>query len=320
MLMTVFVIINTRDLFVSVILMSVYGLLSASFFALMDAVDVALTEAAVGIAISTLLLLSTLSFTGRYEKKPHHKPLVALLVVFLTGALLVYGTLDMPPFGSAETPAHQHVASYYIEESYHEIGVANLVSSVLASYRGFDTLGELLVIFTAGVGVLSLLSTKSNDEESNGQENTLTSPMTKHHILRVVAKMLIPFIMLYALYIQFHSDFGPGGGFQAGAIFSSALILYTLIYGLQATLAITSQAWLSFFAALGVLLFAGTGIVAMLLKHNFLNYNVLATEPIHGQHLGILLVEFGVGLTVTAVLYSLFISFTGYMCNIRKPV
>ena len=309
-----------HDLFAIIILMSVYGLLNASFFALMDAVDVALTEAAVGIAISILLLLSTLSFTGRYEKKTRHKPIVALVVVFLTGALLVYGTLEMPPFGLATTPAHQHVASYYINESYRETGVANLVSSVLASYRGFDTLGELVVIFTAGVGVMSLLKIKKMATKPSDRSNALTAPMTNHHILRVVSKMLIPFIMLYALYIQFHSDFGPGGGFQAGAIFASALILYTLIFGLQATLAITSRTWLSFFAALGVLLFAGTGLVSMLMKHNFLNYNVLANDAIQGQHLGILLVELGVGITVTAVLFLLFISFTSYMLKIREPI
>ena len=313
-----FVIINLRDLFACIILMSVYGLLNACFFALMDAVDVALTEAAVGIAISVLLLLSTLSFTGQYEKKARHKPLFALVVVFLTGALLVYGTLDMPPFGSATSPAHQHVASYYIDNSFTETGVANLVSSVLASYRGFDTLGELVVIFTAGVGVISLLSTKSSSNKSASQSNSLTSPMTEHHVLRVVSKMLIPFIMLYALYVQFHGDFGPGGGFQAGAIFASALILYCLIFGLQSTLAVVSKKWLKIIAALGVLLFAGTGIIAMLLKYSFLNYNVLATDPIQGQHIGIMLVEVGVGLTVTAVLFLLFIMFTGYMFKIKE--
>jgi len=317
--MTVFVIISLRDLFASIILMGVYGLFSASFFALMDAVDVALTEAAVGIAVSILLLLSTLSFTGRAEKKSRQKPFLALIIVFFTGALLVYGTFDLPPFGSATSPAHQHVASYYINESYGETGVANLVSSVLASYRGFDTLGELVVIFTAGVGVISLLSTSQKALKTNGTTNKLVAPMTTHHILRIVSKMLIPFIMLYALYVQFHSDFGPGGGFQAGAIFASALILYTLMFGLQATLAITSQSWLKFFAALGVLLFAGTGIISMLQQHNYLNYNVLASDPIQGQHLGILLVELGVGITVTAVLFQLFISFTGYMLNIRRP-
>ncbi len=317
--MTVFVIISLRDLFASIILMSVYGLLSASFFALMDAVDVALTEAAVGIAISILLMLSTLSFTGRTEKKSRQKPILAFVIVFFTGALLVYGTVDLPPFGSAASPAHQHVASYYINESYSETGVANLVSSVLASYRGFDTLGELVVIFTAGIGVISLLSTSSTAIKNNSATNTLVSPMTAHRILRIVSKMLIPFIMLYAMYVQFHSDFGPGGGFQAGAIFASALILYTLIFGLQAALTITSLNWLNFFAALGVLLFAGTGIISMLQQHNYLNYNVLANNPIHGQHLGILLVELGVGITVASVLFLLFISFTGYMLNIRRP-
>lgn len=318
LLMTVFVIIRSHDIFAIVMLMGIYGLLSASFFVLMDAVDVALTEAAVGIVISTLLLLSTLSFAGRYEKKTRHKPFAALIVVMLTGALLIYGTLDMPAFGSAETPVHQHVAAYYIEKSFEETGIPNLVSSVLASYRGFDTMGELFVIFAAGLGVLALLGMRTQYDDESASHNALPLPMTRHHILRIISKMLIPLILLYALYVQFHGDFGPGGGFQAGAIFASAMILYTMMFGLQAALNVISRAWLEFLAALGVLLYVGTGLVSMLSGKNFLDYNALAADPIQGQHLGILLVELGVGITVGAIILLIFLAFTGHMIKIGK--
>ena len=139
-------------------LFGIYSLLSAGIFLVLDAVDVAFTEAAVGAGISTVLMLSTLALTERKEKEPRHKPVLPLLVVLVTGAALVYGTLDMPDFGDPKAPVHQHVAPRYIQQSPAEIGVPNMVTSVLASYRGYDTLGEVTVIFTAGMGVLALIA------------------------------------------------------------------------------------------------------------------------------------------------------------------
>ena len=118
--------------------------------------DVAFTEAAVGAGVSTVILLGTLLLTTRREESGH-PTVVPFLVVVITGAALVFATLDMPRYGDPGAPVHQHVAPRYIERSGEEIGVPNIVTSVLASYRGYDTLGELTVIFTAGVGVLLLL-------------------------------------------------------------------------------------------------------------------------------------------------------------------
>ncbi len=149
--------LRLRDLFAVVMLFALYSLLSAVLFVVMDAVDVAFTEAAVGVGISTVLMLGTLSLTNRYEKAPTHRPILPLLAVTATGLALIYGTLDMPLFGDAGAPAHQHVAPHYLQASQQEVGIPNIVTAVLASYRGFDTLGEIVVIFTAGVGVLILL-------------------------------------------------------------------------------------------------------------------------------------------------------------------
>lgn len=134
--------------------------------------------------------------------------------------------------------------------------------------------------------------------------------MQRHVIVRVVSKSLIPYIFLFALYVQFHGDYGPGGGFQAGVIFASGIILYALVFGLRRAQAVFDPRWVEIFSALGVLIFGGVGIWSLLNHGNFLDYNVLSHhDPKHGQHLGIFLVELGVGITVTAAMVSIFFTF-----------
>lgn len=151
-------VIRTRNLFVAAMLAGIYSLVSAGLFVVMDAVDVAFTEAAVGAGISTVLLLGTLALVGHKERGPQRIPLLPLAVVLVIGGILIYGTSQMPPFGGADNPAHLHIAPYYIEGSRDDIHIPNVVTTVLGSYRGFDTMGETAVIFTAMVGVLLLLS------------------------------------------------------------------------------------------------------------------------------------------------------------------
>lgn len=135
--------------------------------------------------------------------------------------------------------------------------------------------------------------------------------MSDFLVLRVVTKLLMPFILLFALYVQFHGDYGPGGGFQAGVIFGAGFVLYGLIFGLDTLRSIISSTVLRFGFALGVLIFGGTGVASLFLGGNFLNYDVLAHDPVHGQHLGILIIEFGVGVTVASVMISIFYYFAG---------
>jgi len=151
-------IIRLRNLFAVVMLSGIYSLLMAGTFVLLDAVDVAFTEAAVGAGISTVLLLGVLTLTKSREKIPVTTPILPLVTVIVTGGLLIYGTWDLPRFGDPNAPAHRHVAPEYLAEATHETGAPNVVTAVLASYRGYDTLGEVTVIFTAGIGVLLLLS------------------------------------------------------------------------------------------------------------------------------------------------------------------
>ncbi|MFH0944855.1 MAG: Na(+)/H(+) antiporter subunit B [Planctomycetota bacterium] len=135
--------------------------------------------------------------------------------------------------------------------------------------------------------------------------------MQQQTVLRVGAKILIPYILLFALYVQFHGDFGPGGGFQAGVIFAAGIILYALIFGLRAAQAVFPPYLIRILTALGVLIYGGVGVLCMLKGGTFLDYSVLLHDPVHGQEQGIMFVELGVGITVTAVMVSLFYSFAG---------
>ncbi|MEE9335816.1 MAG: DUF4040 domain-containing protein [Granulosicoccaceae bacterium] len=166
-------IIVLRDLLAGVVLLGLYSLVAAGAFVVMDAVDVAFTEAAVGSGISTILFLGALSFTKHEQKPRSHDSLTALFFVVVTGALLIYGTLDMPHYGSDLAPAQVHpdLAQHYLHKSDSEIGIPNVVTSVLASYRGYDTLGETVVVFTAGVAVLSLLGLRRRRPEEEAPED-----------------------------------------------------------------------------------------------------------------------------------------------------
>ena len=158
LLLTALAMLRMRRLFGVVMLSGVYSLLSASFFVSLDAVDVAFTEAAVGAGISTVLMLGGMLLTARREKiELKGRSTVALAIVAVTAGALFYATLDMPAFGDPNSPANTHVGQAYVDRTPNEIGLPNIVTAVLASYRGYDTLGETLVVFTAGVAVMLLL-------------------------------------------------------------------------------------------------------------------------------------------------------------------
>ena len=173
-------IIYLRDLLAAVILLGIYSLTAAGIFVVMDAVDVAFTEAAVGAGISTILLLACLSHTSHIQKPQSHSNYWAIIMVSVTGLLLIYGTLDMPMYGDIMSPAQTHpdIAQRFIYESPHEVGIQNMVTSVLASYRGYDTLGEVVVVFCAGIGVLTMLGLKRRDPDAD----TLTDELTDQGI------------------------------------------------------------------------------------------------------------------------------------------
>jgi len=169
--MTAFAIIHTHHLFAVVMMSGVFSLLSAGLLVMLDAVDVAFTEAAVGAGISTVLMLGTLTLTARREKVSKRANWVPLIVVCVTGAALIYGTLDMPLFGDPNAPSMTHVMPEYIEGTEHIFQIPNVVTAVLGSYRGYDTLGETAVVFTAGIGVILLLGAVGGRKRDARDEN-----------------------------------------------------------------------------------------------------------------------------------------------------
>ncbi|MBS1134856.1 MAG: multisubunit sodium/proton antiporter, MrpB subunit [Burkholderiaceae bacterium] len=133
--------------------------------------------------------------------------------------------------------------------------------------------------------------------------------MKRDLVLRVVAKVFLPFILIFALYVQFHGDFGPGGGFQAGVIIAAAVIFYALIYGLSNARRVVPEALVESMMAAGVLIYAGVGVLGLLFGGNYLDYFVLDRNPVVGQHRGIFWVEVGVAITVSGVMLKIFYMF-----------
>jgi multicomponent Na+:H+ antiporter subunit B len=208
-------------------------------------------------------------------------------------------------FGDPAAAAHNHVAPYYITQSPEQIGIPNMVASVLASYRGYDTLGEVVVVFAAVIGVIALLGLRRRPEGVKREPRTLET----HDVMKVVGRIVVPVIMLFGLYVQFHGEYSPGGGFQAGVIFAASIILYALVFGLAAARQIIPPRVLNWLPAAGVLIFGGVGLLTMALGGNYLDYNVLAADPQTAQQRGIVMIEIGVGVTVASVMLLIYFIF-----------
>lgn len=323
---------RTRSLLAAILLMGIYSLASAVWLVVMDAADVAFTEAVVGAGISTIVLLgATLLVRGATERHDWRRIIAPAMLAAMVGGLLVYAALGLPEFGNPASPANAHVGRSYLIDAPHDIGAPNVVTAVLASYRGFDTLGETVVIFAAGIGVALMLGF--------GPRSSLPPPpvsLGDHHVvMRVTAKLLIPLVALFAFYVQFHGDISAGGGFQAGVILAVAVILHALVFGLRETIAAIPVGVVRGVAALGVLLFAGVGIVCIINGGGFLDYDRLFSPRVEamippgllgdasathhwGQHFGIFLVELGVLLTVAATMVTIFYGFAGRAMDVLR--
>ncbi|MEU8802916.1 DUF4040 domain-containing protein [Spirillospora sp. NPDC048819] len=310
LLATALAVTRLRALYEATMLTALAGLLSASLFVSLDALDVAITEAAVGTGITTVLFLGALALTrSRETVTPRRKLWSGGAVAVLLGATLLYAAQDLPTFADPDTPVQTHpVGHTYLHGSQEDIGIPNTVAAVLASYRGYDTLGELVVIFTAGITVpLLLMRTRRRGEHDEARAVV----MSEYRVLRVASKILMPFIFIFACYVLFHGDYGPGGGFQGGVIFASGFVLYGLVFGIRNVERVLPWPVMLGLVPVGVLLYAGLGIANILLGGSFLDYGTLTPDhPAEGQHLGILIIETGVGITVAAVLIAVFYSFT----------
>jgi multicomponent Na+:H+ antiporter subunit B len=254
-----------------------------------------------------------------------------LIIVILTGSLLVYATEDFPPWADPTSPASTHVSPHYIEKSVEETSVPNIVTAVLADYRGFDTMFETTVIFGAGVVCFFLLRIpKREGPIERRYRHTLTGmtirvrhekrvpgPLEEFEridtlwtpydlIIKTVCRILIPFIQLFALYVIAHGHHSPGGGFQGGVILGATIILLAISHDLRTAVDRVGEKVHSLLCAAGVLIYAGTGTLCLLLGLNFLDYSALApllgVDPVTARSYGILIVEIGVGIAVMATM------------------
>lgn len=307
LVITALAIVRTANLFVAVMLSSIFSLLMAVNLFLLDAADVALTEAAVGAGITSVIFLTALALTAKHEKSKPSSRWFIIGIVSTTVLVLFYASFDHPRLGDPQAPIHQHVAPWYLEQTPELIGIPNVVTAVLATFRGYDTLGEVFVVFAASIGVLFVLGAGGGNKKI--EPRPVNQGLRHHLIPKVVGSLVIPFIILFGLYVQFHGEYGPGGGFQAGAIIATAFILHALLVGETAALKAIPRGTLLIMSVVGASLYGLVGIAGIFMGGNFLDYSVLHSDPVIGQQMGIIIIEAGVGITVCGALLSIFHAF-----------
>ena len=260
---------------------------------------------------------------------------VGLILVAILGSVLIYGSLEFPPWGDPASPASSHVSPYYIEKSVEETSVPNLVTAVLADYRGYDTMFETIVIFTAGIACAFLLRTHPKKEsrsrlyrhiptgitlrieregsfpEDSAVFERIDSVWVPHDlIVKTTCRLIVPFIQIFALYVIAHGHHSPGGGFQGGVILGAAMIIYAIAFNLRSAIRRMSERTTVILSSLGVFIYAGTGALCLLFGLNYLDYSALAgvlgVDPVTARSHGILIVEIGVGIAVMAVMVTLY--------------
>lgn len=254
-----------------------------------------------------------------------------LLAVILCGSLLLYSTGDFPDWGDKDSPANTYLSPHYITKSLEETAVPNMVTAVLADYRGYDTMFETTVIFSAGLACFFLLRISNKKEkkrtfyrhiatgiilhikeggkipEDTSKFTQIDSQWTPNDlIIKVTCRMIIPFIQLFGLYVIAHGHHSPGGGFQGGVILGASMILFAISHDLRTTRKRISEKTAAILSTTGVLIYAGTGLLCMLFGAVFLDYSALAwllgSDPIMARSHGMLMVEIGVGMAVMFVM------------------
>lgn len=260
---------------------------------------------------------------------------LAIFIVMLFGGLLIYCTLDFPSWGDPQAPASMHVSPRYIERTMEETSVPNIVTAVLADYRGYDTMFETIVIFAAGVACLFLLRIFRRIETETQLYRHIPTGITLRIakgveppreskeferidlmwvpydlIIKTSARLIVPFSQLFALYVIAHGHHSPGGGFQGGVILGASIILFAISHNLRSSFKLISEKFAVLLCGLGVFIYAGTGALSILLGSNYLDYGALSqvfgVDPVTARSHGILMVEIGVGICVMAVMVHLY--------------
>ncbi|MCJ7601986.1 MAG: Na(+)/H(+) antiporter subunit B [Desulfobulbaceae bacterium] len=252
--------------------------------------------------------------------------IIGLIITIITGAFLVYAAGDFPAWADPNSPASTYLSPYYIEKTIEDTSVPNIVTAVLADYRGFDTMFETTVIFSAGLVCFILLRIIGRKEPETRQYRHVLTGVTVRLkegrkittsedferiddlwtppdlIIKTGCRLLIPFLQIFALYVIAHGHYSPGGGFQGGVILGASIILMSISFDLRTAVERLREKTVAILCAVGVLIYAGTGALCLLLGANFLDYSALApmlhVDPIAARSHGILIVEIGVGIAV----------------------
>ena len=258
----------------------------------------------------------------------------SLIIAVAVGCVLLYATGDFPSWGDPASPASTHVSPHYLEKALEETSVPNIVTAVLADYRGYDTMFETTVIFAAGAAcviLLRLFGIRPKERyyrhlltgvtihvigdrkipEDSGTFERIDNLWVPHDmIIRSICRFLIPFLQLFALYVIAHGHHSPGGGFQGGVILGASVILMAISMNLRTSLERIREKTVALLAALGILIYSGTGALCILLGGNYLDYSALArillVSPVEARSLGILAVEIGVGVAVMATMIAIY--------------
>ncbi|MEH0831026.1 DUF4040 domain-containing protein [Anaplasma bovis] len=299
----------SKDILVNTLLMSAFSLTNATLYLVMNAPDVAMTEAAVGAGFTTVLLLIVISYLKRSNtavRAKFSKVIMTGLTATAVFLLLLYVVMDLPEYGYAGSPANVGDAAHYVRDAYKYTGIPNLVTSILASFRGYDTLCETIVILSASMSIFLLLGRNGEFTEKEG------NLLRDNYALRCISSFMFAVILVYGFYVQTHGDYGPGGGFQSGVIFASAVVLYALMYGNRTVAKVLPESLVRIGSSTGVLVYIVVGMVSLILGEKFLSYIFPVLDPVHGQEQGVFIVESGVGLAVFGSFVSIYFDFSSW--------
>lgn len=299
--------LSIQNLMGAAVVFGAYSFMMCLIWAGMGAVDVAFTEAAVGAGVSTVFVVSTLYNTGAtMQHRPGGLPFKLFIgvVVTVAGLFLLSALPDFPEWGDTDSPVNATVAPYYILNTITDSHVPNVVTSVLADYRGFDTLLETTVVFIACIAIYSIMRVDKAKFETD-EPTIVAAPRYDPGdslIVRQTSRFMVPFMQLFALYVIAHGHYSPGGGFQGGVILGASLILLAISFDLKFLLRQWSEKTLMLLVAAGVFLYAAVGLACMFMGGDYLDYGfldpILPGEKDMARSHGILLVEIGVGITV----------------------
>ncbi len=312
--------ISVQDLLSAAIIFGAYSFLMCLLWTEMGSVDVGFTEAAVGAGVGTVFCIAAVFQTTRKVKVDHQmnpSKFIGLLAASFIGIVLLIAQGDFPAWADPDSPASRYLSPHFITNTIAETSVPNIVTSVLADYRGFDTMFETAVIFAAGVAVFAILRRGRGKEEDDQAVAAGTEDVNQDLIIQWICRQLVPFMQLFALYVVAHGHHSPGGGFQGGVILGASFILLQLTYDLKTVLQRMSERWNVLLGNLGVFIYAGIGLLCLVLGANFLDYSVLskilpATSPIMARSHGMLGIEIGVAIAVMAIMIGIYTNLSSH--------